>query len=75
MLLKITEKIIQENAFEQRKKETRVKFNPRLSANRPSKNWARLISLSDKTGPVTLRYRSKAGIGSKTASLHSQYVC
>ena len=41
MLLKITEKIIQENAFEQQqKKEAWVKFNPGLSANRPSNNWA-----------------------------------
>ena len=40
MLLKITEKIIQENAFEQQEKEAWVKFNPGLSANRPSNNWA-----------------------------------
>ena len=40
MLLKITEKIILENAFEQKEKETRVKFNPGLSANRPSDDWA-----------------------------------
>ena len=39
MLLKITEKMIRENAFEQKKK-TQVKFNPGLSANRPSINWA-----------------------------------
>ena len=41
MLLKITEKIIQENAFEQKKKtkESWVKLNPGLSANRPSNNW------------------------------------
>ena len=40
MLFKIREKIIHENAFEQKKKETRVKFNPGLSANWPSNNWA-----------------------------------
>ena len=39
MLLKITQKIIRENAFEQKK-------NPRLSANRPSNNWAQV-----NTGP------------------------
>ena len=40
MLLKISEKIIQENAFEQKKtKESWVKLNPGLSANRPSNNW------------------------------------
>ena len=33
MLLKITEKFIPENAFEQKKKK------PGLSANRPSNNW------------------------------------
>ena len=37
--LKITEKIIRENAFEH-KKESRVKFNPWLSANLPLNNWA-----------------------------------
>ena len=26
----------------EKKKETRVKFNPRLSANQPSNNWAQL---------------------------------
>jgi len=35
-----TEKIIRENTFEHKKKETRVKFNPGLSANPPSSNWA-----------------------------------
>ena len=40
MLLIITEKIIRENAFDQKKKDTRVKFNPGLSSNRPSSNWA-----------------------------------
>ena len=40
MLLKITEKIIRENAFEQQEKGTRVKMNHGLSANRPSNNWA-----------------------------------
>ena len=36
--LKITEKIIWE-------KETRVKFNPGLSANRPSNNWAQATKI------------------------------
>ena len=40
MLLKITEKIIQENAFEQKKKRPRFEFNPGLSSNWPSKKWA-----------------------------------
>ena len=39
-VLKITEKIIRENTFEHKKKETGVKFNPRLSANRPLNNWS-----------------------------------
>ena len=34
MLLEITEKIVRENAFEQKKKK------PRLNANQPSNNWA-----------------------------------
>ena len=34
MLLKITEKFVRENAFEQKKKK------PGLRANRPSNNWA-----------------------------------
>ena len=37
MLLKITKKIIRENAFEQKKKEP-GKFNPGLIAYRPSNN-------------------------------------
>ena len=36
---KIAQKIIRENAFEH-EKETWVKFNPGLSANRSSNNWA-----------------------------------
>ena len=32
--------MVRENAFEHEKKKTRVKFNPRLSANRLSNNWA-----------------------------------
>ena len=39
MLLKITEKIIQENPLKKRKR-IQVKFNPGLSANQPSNNWA-----------------------------------
>ena len=34
--------IISENAFEHKKKETRVKFNSGLSANRPSNNRAQI---------------------------------
>ena len=40
MLLEITEKIVRENAFEQKERESWVKFNPGLSANPPSNNWA-----------------------------------
>ena len=43
--LKITEKIIRENAFEHKKKKKRVKFNPGLSANRPSNDWAQVFVL------------------------------
>jgi len=32
--------------FWAQEKETRVKFNPRLSANRPSNNWAQSINYS-----------------------------
>ena len=39
MFLKTAEKIIQKNAFEQKKK----KLNPGLSANRPSNNWAQVV--------------------------------
>ena len=39
MVLKTTEQIIRENAFEKRNRNP-VKFNPGLSANRPSNNWA-----------------------------------
>ena len=39
--LKGIEKILQENAFEQKKKKPRLKFNPRFnSTNGPSNNWA-----------------------------------
>ena len=44
MLLKITEKVIRENTFEQ-KRETRVKFNHGLGANRPSNNWVIVMFL------------------------------
>ena len=40
MLFKITEKIIQENAFDQEKKKPTLKFNPGSSTNQPSNNWA-----------------------------------
>ena len=33
---------MRENAFEH-KKETLAKFNPRLSANQPSNNWAQVL--------------------------------
>ena len=36
----MAQKIIRENAFEHKKKEILVIFNPGLSANRPSNNWA-----------------------------------
>ena len=39
MVLKTTEQIIRENAFG-KKNQTRVKFNPGLSTNLPSNNWA-----------------------------------
>ena len=42
MLLKTPVKIIRENAFEKKEKEARVEFNPGLSANRPSNNWAQI---------------------------------
>ena len=49
MPLNITEKIIRENALNNtRKRNPGVKFNPGLSANRPSNNWAlyRIYNLS-----------------------------
>ena len=39
--LKTIENIIQENAFEQEKKNTDLKFN--ASANQPSNNWNQLL--------------------------------
>ena len=47
--LKIAEKIIREKAFEHNKKKTRVKFNPGLSANRLSNNWAQVFSPKSET--------------------------
>ena len=32
--------------FWTQEKQTRVKFNPRLSANRPSNNWAQVVETS-----------------------------
>ena len=55
--LKITEKIVRENTFEHKKKETGVKFNPRLSANQPLNNWAQRFSFvfgTDYANPVKL---------------------
>ena len=46
--LKITEKIIRENAFELKKKK------PGLSANRPSNNWAQSFCLKKKKKRVLL---------------------
>ena len=37
---KNSREFIREKAFEHNKKKTRVKFNPGLSANRLSNNWA-----------------------------------
>ena len=47
--LKIAEKIIREKAFEHNKNKTRVKFNPGLSANRLSNNWAQVFSPKSET--------------------------
>ena len=65
--LKITEKIIRENAFENKENsETEVKFNPGLSANRPSNNWA-LVSkrpgfpMENKEIPVVRSLSAKKG--------------
>ena len=44
MPLKITEKIIRENAFQQKEIDNRVKFSPDLSANWPSNNRALVTS-------------------------------
>ena len=41
--LKLTEKIIRENAFKHKKKEPGVKFNLWLSANRSSSNWCSFL--------------------------------
>ena len=35
-----------------KEKETRVKFNPRLSADRPSKNWAQVTSSYANLGSI-----------------------
>ena len=55
MILKITEKFFGENAFQQKKKKPRVKFNPALSANRPSNNWAQ--NFCSKTVKVSFIFR------------------
>ena len=43
MLLNLTEKVVHENAFEQKKKK------PGLSANRPFDNWALLDKKADES--------------------------
>jgi len=43
--LKYNEKIIRENAFELKTKETRNKFNPG-GADRPSNNWAQQYTVT-----------------------------
>ena len=47
MLLKITENIIRENAFEQKKRGLNLIL--RLSANRPSNNWVQERSAHIRT--------------------------
>ena len=37
---------IRENAFELKTKETRNKFNPGLTADRPSNNWAQQYTVT-----------------------------
>ena len=39
------EKIIRESTFEHKKKDTGVKFNPGLSANRPLNNRSKLVRI------------------------------
>ena len=48
MLLKLTEKIIRENAFEQKKKK------PGLWANWPSNNWAWIIIMQNLFSPISI---------------------
>ena len=50
MLLKITEKIIRKNAFEQKRKKTWVKFNLGLSANWTSNNWTQKFKVQGGLG-------------------------
>ena len=58
--LKRIEKIIRENAFEQKRKKPGLKFNPGLSANRPSNKWARklyLVSVANQRVVKSYRLR------------------
>ena len=55
MLFKITEKTIRK-CFWTKEKETRVKFNPGLSANRPSNNW---VQVSCRTPTQTSKLKTK----------------
>ena len=41
----MTQKIIRENVLEQKKKKPGLNFNPVLSADRPSNNWALVSTL------------------------------
>ena len=48
MLLNITEKIVRENAFEQKKTKPGLNLIPGLSANHPLNNWALLDKKADE---------------------------
>ena len=53
-------------------KETGVKFNPGLSANRPSNNWAQVVKLNNK-GTISREFVTTSD-NSKTHSTAIRYI-
>ena len=53
-------------------KETGVKFNPGLSANRPSNNWAQVVKLNNK-GTIPREFVTTSD-NSKTHSTAIRYI-
>ena len=68
--LKKVEKIIWENAFEQKKKKPRLNLNHgRVNANRPSNNWAQ--GLKNLTSPICKTGKKKSPAFSKYWQIYS----
>ena len=72
--LKITKKIIPENAFEHKKKKPGLKFNPGLRANRPSNKWALIFRRSDPSEVAGRELKNDSFLTSADFSVQKQSI-